>query len=68
MREDARLILYACSGLLLTLISLYLYSALRNADSGCSVIITGERLTIRGCAFTPEFIEYAKTLEVARHW
>nr|QED43242.1 TGB3 [Garlic common latent virus]QED43248.1 TGB3 [Garlic common latent virus] len=68
MRESTRLTIYTCSGLLLTLIILSLSSVYRRAESSCTVIITGESLTIRGCEFTPDFIEYAKTLRVAKHW
>nr|QYF50199.1 MAG: triple gene block protein 3 [Xinjiang betaflexivirus 2] len=34
-------------------------------ESSCIVIISGESVTIRGCTWGPEFIEYAKTLKVA---
>nr|QED43140.1 TGB3 [Garlic common latent virus] len=68
MWESTRLIIYTCSGLLLTLVILSLFSAYWHSDSGCTIIITGESLTIRGCEFTPDFIEYAKTLGVAKHW
>nr|QED43116.1 TGB3 [Garlic common latent virus] len=68
MRESTRLIIYTCSGLLLTLVILNLLSVHRRSESSCTIIITGESLTIRGCEFTPDFIEYAKTLGVAKHW
>nr|QED43223.1 TGB3 [Garlic common latent virus]QED43230.1 TGB3 [Garlic common latent virus] len=68
MRENARLTLWACLGLLSSFIVLNIFSAFINTDCGCSIAITGESVTIRGCKFTPEFIEYAKTLEVAKIW
>nr|QED43236.1 TGB3 [Garlic common latent virus] len=68
MREDARLILYVCCGLLLSFVVLNILSASTNSVCGCEIVITGESVTIRGCKFTPEFIEYARSLEVAKIW
>ncbi|UVJ49776.1 TGB3 [Rose virus C] len=34
--------------------------------SGCSVYLSGESIRITGCEFTPEFVEYAKGLDVLR--
>ncbi|AIZ76634.1 triple gene block protein 3 [Elderberry carlavirus D] len=33
----------------------------------CSVVITGESVTIRACIFSGEFVDYAKALHVAHH-
>lgn len=36
--------------------------------SRCIVSITGESIHIEGCEFTPEFIEYAKSLAIPNIW
>nr|WBG54317.1 triple gene block protein 3 [Poplar mosaic virus] len=37
------------------------------SECSCVVHISGAAIDIRGCSFTPDFIEYAKTLRVFNH-
>ncbi|ACM46000.1 triple gene block protein 3 [Helleborus mosaic virus] len=39
----------------------------RRTLNDCIVVVTGESVTIRGCSFTTEFIEFAKGLKPYSH-
>lgn len=42
--------------------------SIAGTKTSCVVVVTGESIHIEGCAFTPEFIEYAKTLTIPNIW
>ncbi|QVY19181.1 triple gene block protein 3 [Clivia carlavirus A] len=48
---------------LLFLLAFLALDTISNKSSSCVVIIDGQGVTISGCAFTPEFVEYAKGLQ-----
>jgi len=43
-----------------------LLSVLEKGHSGCSVILTGESIKLLNCNFSPDFLDYAKGLEVLK--
>jgi hypothetical protein len=60
---DSRLVaLFLVSFVVVLCVSTYI----GNSDNSCVVVISGHSLVIRGCDFTPEFIDYAKTLRIPR--
>ncbi|AIZ76616.1 triple gene block protein 3 [Elderberry carlavirus A] len=58
-------VLFALSFALLSLS--YYYSPGTWPERTCSVIITGESITIRACEFTKDFVDYAKSLKIPNH-
>jgi hypothetical protein len=60
---DSRLVaLFLVSFVVVLCVSTYI----GNSDNSCVVVISGHSLVIRGCDFTPEFIDYAKTLRIPK--
>lgn len=54
----------------LAFLSTYMFLCVSLSYSKCScvVLVTGESIRIEGCEFTPEFIEYAKSLAIPKIW
>lgn len=40
---------------------------INSRSNNCTVIITGESVTIQGCEFNKDFIDYARELKPAYH-
>lgn len=60
---DRRLLaLFIASFVIVLCVSTYIGSS----DNSCVVVVSGHSVVIRGCEFTPEFIDYAKTLRIPK--
>nr|AXN55950.1 putative TGB3 protein [Red clover carlavirus 1] len=60
---DSRLVvLFVVSFVIVLCVSTYL----NNFDNSCVVVVSGHSIVIRGCEFSPEFIDYAKTLQIPK--
>jgi hypothetical protein len=57
---------YLALGVLSCVITFTILSFSSSRDSQCVVYLTGHSVTISGCEFTQDFIEYAKHLDVLR--
>ncbi|ACN58191.1 triple gene block 3 [Red clover vein mosaic virus] len=57
---------YLALGVLSCVITFTILSFSSNRDSQCVVHFTGRSVTISGCEFTQNFMEYAKHLDVLR--
>lgn len=58
--------LYPVLGVLSCFLAFCALSLLDSSRSQCVVYLTGHSISISGCSFTPEFIEYARGLDVLK--
>ena len=62
MLDRSLVVLFLASFVVVLCASIYL----GNPNDSCVVVISGHSVVIKGCDFTPEFIDYAKTLQIPK--
>ena len=62
MLDRSLVVLFLASFIVVLCVSIYL----GNSNDSCVVVISGHSVVIKGCDFTPEFIDYAKTLRIPK--
>lgn len=62
MFDRNSVVLFVASFVVVLCVSIYL----SNPNDSCVVVLSGHSVVIKGCDFTPEFIDYAKTLQIPR--